>query len=245
MSAARAEVGTDGIAYHASLADAWERRYRKPTFRTRQAVLLKCLQGRNLTDSVWLDAGCGTGTLARWLAERGCSVLGVDAASAMVAAATQSVQTENYSDRLSFVQIQTIARLALDDRSLDGILCSSVLEYVSDPSACLNEFSRVLKPGGLLLVSIPNRNSVVRRMQLACHHLSGLLGQRWLRFLDYSRHQYSRCEFERLLVCAGFSSEQFVPFGSPLPRLAQRSRHWAPLLMFVAEKARMKTCAQN
>jgi 2-polyprenyl-6-hydroxyphenyl methylase/3-demethylubiquinone-9 3-methyltransferase len=237
MSTAQAEVGMDGIAYHASLADGWERRYRKPTFRTRQAVLLKCLHGRNLTNSVWLDAGCGTGTLARWLAERGCSVLGVDAASEMVAAATQSVQTENYSDRLNFVRVQTIARLALDDHTLDGILCSSVLEYVSDPGVCLNEFSRVLKPGGLLLVSIPNRNSVVRRIQLACHHMGGLLGQNWLRFLDYSRHQYSRREFERLLMHAGFSSEQFAPFGSPLPRLAQRSHHWAPLMMFLAQRS--------
>jgi 2-polyprenyl-6-hydroxyphenyl methylase/3-demethylubiquinone-9 3-methyltransferase len=155
----------------------------------------------------------------------------------MVAAAARSVQTENYSDRLSFVRVQTIARLALDSCFLDGILCSSVLEYVSDPEACLNEFSRVLKPGGLLLVSVPNRNSAVRRMQVAGHYMGNLLGQHWLRFLDYSRHQYSRREFERLLTHAGFSSEQFVPFGSPLPRLAQRSRHWAPLMMFLAQRS--------
>jgi len=203
----------------------------------RQAVLLKSLQGWDLAGTLWLDAGCGTGTLARWLARRGCSVLGVDAASEMVAAANQSAQSHNYSDRLSFVRITSIARLALDDRSLDGILCSSVLEYVPDPSACLTEFARVLKPGGLLLVSVPNRNSVVRRIQIACHQAGVLLGQSWCQFLDYSRHQYSRREFERLLVEAGFSGEKLVPFGSPLPALAQRSRHWAPLLMFVAQKS--------
>ena len=62
------------------------------------------------------------------------------------------------------------------------------------------------------------------------------MGQRWCRFLDYSRHQYSKPEFERLLVEAGLSSEKLVPFGSPLPGLAQRSQRWAPLLMFVAHK---------
>ncbi len=61
MSAAR----TDAIAYHASLADGWERRCEKRSFRMRQSVLLKCLQGRNLAGTVWLDAGCGTGTLSR------------------------------------------------------------------------------------------------------------------------------------------------------------------------------------
>jgi 2-polyprenyl-6-hydroxyphenyl methylase/3-demethylubiquinone-9 3-methyltransferase len=237
MSATRAEFPANAVTYHASLADGWERRCQKRSFRMRQSVLLKCLQGRDLAGTVWLDAGCGTGTLARWLAARGCSVLGVDAAAEMVAAAAVTVKAQNCSDRLSFVQIDTIARLALDDNLLDGILCSSVLEYVPDPGACLTEFARVLKPGGLLLVSIPNRNSVVRRAQFACHQMGGLLGQKWASFLDHSRHQYSRHEFERLLMHAGLLGEKLVPFGGPLPRLAQRSCHWAPLLMFVAQKS--------
>jgi 2-polyprenyl-3-methyl-5-hydroxy-6-metoxy-1,4-benzoquinol methylase len=233
---ARAGFPADAVTYHSSLADGWERRCQKRSFQSRQSVLMKCLQGRNLAGTVWLDAGCGSGTLARWLATRGCSVLGVDAASEMVAAAVQSAKTHDCSDRLSFVRIGTIARLALEDNLLDGILCSSVLEYVADPADCLEEFARVLKPGGLLLVSIPNRNSVVRRMQFACHKLGGLLGFGWVSFMQYSRHQYSRPEFEQLLTRAGFSGEEPVPFGSPLPGLAQRCRLWAPLLMFVAKK---------
>jgi 2-polyprenyl-3-methyl-5-hydroxy-6-metoxy-1,4-benzoquinol methylase len=236
MSATRTVFSQDAIAYHASLAGEWEQRYRKRSFQMRQNVLLNALRGWDLAGTIWLDAGCGTGTLARWLATRGCSVLGVDAAFEMVAAANQSAESQDYSDRLWFVRVQTIARLALDDHSLDGILCSSVLEYVPDPKACLAEFARVLKPGGLLLVSVPNRRSMVRQIQLACHWLGTLLGQRWCKFLEYSRHQYSRLEFERLLRQAGFSGEKFLPLGSPLPGLAQRSRHWAPLLMFVARK---------
>ena len=115
MSATRTEFAA--VAYHASLADAWEHHYRKRSFQMRQTVLLKALEGRDLPGTLWLDAGCGTGTLARWLATHGCSVLGVDAASEMVVAANQSAQAQNYSDRLSFVRINTIARLALDDRS--------------------------------------------------------------------------------------------------------------------------------
>ena len=235
MSATRTVFAADAVAYHASLADGWERRYQKHSFHTRHTVLMKSLQGRDLAGTLWLDAGCGTGSMARWLAQRGCSVLGVDAASEMIAAA-RTAQPENRSDRVSFVRITTIAHLELDDRSLDGVLCSSVLEYVPDPTACVTEFARVLKPGGLLLVSVPNRKSIVRRTQLACHQLGGLLGKSWCRFLDYSRHQYAKAEFERLLMESGFRGENFVPFGGPLPGLAQRSRHWAPLLMFVAHK---------
>ncbi|HXM63780.1 MAG TPA: class I SAM-dependent methyltransferase [Terriglobales bacterium] len=236
MSATPTRFAPEAVTYHGSLAEGWEHRYRKSSFQMRQAVLGNCLQGRNLAGTLWLDAGCGTGTLARWLAARGCSVLGVDAAPEMVVAANQSLRSDSHSDRLSFVHIKTISRLALDDRSLDGILCSSVLEYLPDPSACLTEFARVLKPRGLLLVSVPNRNSIARRLQLACHHVGSLLGQSWCKFLDYSRHQYSRPEFDHLLVQTGFNEEVVVPFGGPLPRLARRSCLWAPLLMFVAQK---------
>jgi 2-polyprenyl-3-methyl-5-hydroxy-6-metoxy-1,4-benzoquinol methylase len=236
MSASPNQLAAEAVAYHRSLAEGWEYRYRKSSFQMRQTVLEKTLRGQNLAGTLWLDAGCGTGTLARWLAARGCSVLGVDAAPEMVAVANQSLQPENSSSRLSFVRVSTIARLALDDRTLDGILCSSVLEYLVNPSACLTEFARVLKPGGLLLVSVPNRYSIARRLQFACHHVGGVLGQSWCKFLDYSRHQYSRSEFEHLLAQTGFKSEKLVPFGGPLPGLAQRSSFWAPLLMFVAQK---------
>ncbi len=236
MSAAQANVAADAVAYHASLAWQWEQRYRKPSFQMRETVLLKSLQGWNLAGSLWLDAGCGTGSLSRWLAARGCGVLGVDASHEMVGAANQSAQLQNYSERIDFVRITSVAHLALDDCSLDGVLCSSVLEYVPDPCACLTEFARVLKPGGLLLVSVPNRNSLVRRMQLACHYFGGLVGQGWCKFLDYSCHQYSTREFELLLARTGFGGRKIVPFGGPVPGLAQRSSRWAPLLMFVAQK---------
>jgi len=236
MSAAQANVAADAVAYHASLARQWEQRYRKPSFQIRETVLLKSLQGWNLAGSLWLDAGCGTGALSRWLAARGCGVLGVDASQEMVGAAIQSAQLHNYFERLDFVRITSVAHLALDDASLDGVLCSSVLEYVPDPRACLGEFARVLRPGGLLVVSVPNRNSLVRRMQLASYYLGDRLGQSWCKFLEYSRHQYSAREFERLLGLSGFAGQRIVPFGGPAPSLAQRSRHWAPLLMFVAQK---------
>jgi len=115
MSATRTEFPQDAIAYHASLAGEWEQRYRKRSFRMRQNVLRVALQGWDLAGTLWLDAGCGTGTLARCLAKHGCSVLGVDAAVEMIDAANQSSDSQDYSDRLRFVRVQTIARLALDD----------------------------------------------------------------------------------------------------------------------------------
>jgi len=229
-------LAADAIAYHRSLADEWEERYQKPTFRARETVLAQCLQGRDVAGTLWLDAGCGTGTLSRWLAARGCRVVGLDGAPEMIRAAHGIAEISEGSPRTQFAHIGTIAELPLPDSCADGILCSSVLEYVSDPGACLNEFARVLKVRGLLLVSVPNRRSLVRRVQAGCHRCGSIVGIDWLKFMKYSRQEFSLSEFQILLRQTGFSVKKQLPFGSPLPALARRSRIWGPLLMFAAEK---------
>jgi len=225
----------EGVAYHRQLAKDWEQRYQKRSFKARQAALVECLQGQDLAGSNWLDAGCGTGTLSRLLAERGCKVLGVDAAMEMVEAAGQLLQ-RGESVQLKFQRVQTIAQLPVASHSCDGVLCSSVLEYVPDVDACLREFARVLRPGGLLLVSVPNRHSIFRLTQIGCHRLGKWLGQSWFSFLDYSRHHYSAGQFDRRLAASGFCSEKVLAFGSPLPKWAQRSRWGGSLLMFAARR---------
>jgi len=236
MTMPQAEASLEPVAFHAQLAADWEQRYRKRSFRARHAVLAECLHGLDLAGSSWLDAGCGTGTLSRWLAERGCYVLGVDAASSMIEMATQLAKTQPHSDKLKFAKVETVARLPVDDASMDGVLCSSVLEYVGDPRLCLAEFARVLKTGGLLLASVPNRDSVVRRAQVACHRLGVRIGQDWLPFVRHSRHQYNVAEFVRLLGECGLVAEKVLSFGSPLPRRVQRLRRAGSLLMFTARK---------
>lgn len=226
----------DAVGYHGQLAKGWEQRYQKRSFKARQAVLAECLQRRDLAGSSWVDAGCGTGTLSRLLAERGCMVLGVDAAIEMVEVAGQLTQRGEKSVQLKFERVETIARLPVASNSCDGVLCSSVLEYVPDVDECLKEFSRVLRPGGLLLVSVPNRHSIVRLAQAGCHRLGNLLGQRWLAFLEHSRNEYSADQFESRLSGCGLCIERVVAFGSPLPKWAQRSRYGGSLLMFVGRR---------
>ena len=130
--------------------------------------------------------------------------------------------------------LATIAHLPLADQSLDGILCSSVLEYVPDPAACLAEFARVLRSGGLLLVSVANRNSLVRRAQVRTHRLGRLLGQRWCTFLDYSHNEYAAAAFRALLKQHGFATANVIPFGSPIPQWLQRLDFGGSLLAFCA-----------
>lgn len=229
-------LALDAVRYHDQLAKDWDRRYRKASFKARLVALAECLQGKHLSGTEWLDAGCGTGTLSRWLAEHGCAVLGLDAAPQMIDFAAALADSAIGPGSLSFQQIETIGRLPLNSQSRDGILCSSVLEYLPDPEACLTEFARVLRPGGILVVSVPNGRSIIRRAQISCSRLGQLVGKNWLVYLNYSRHQYSYSEFEPMLTKPGFCLEKALSFGGPMPRWLQRMHTWGPLLMFVARK---------
>src|SRR6266700_4703444 len=124
----------DVVAYHGKLAADWEERYQKRSFQARIEVLEECLQGRNLAGTYWLDAGCGTGTLSRFLAEKGCSVLGLDAASRMIELAREQGKRHALREQMRFEvtgtgAAGTIEKLPNAAASLDGVLCSSVLEY--------------------------------------------------------------------------------------------------------------------
>jgi 2-polyprenyl-6-hydroxyphenyl methylase/3-demethylubiquinone-9 3-methyltransferase len=230
------ETARDSIAYHAQLADGWETRYLKKSFAARLHVLRECLEGRDLRSELWVDTGCGTGTLSRWLAEQGCHVYGVDAAPEMVKIAASMALRKSYPGTLRFERIESIANLPIPSASLDGVLCSSVLEYVQDPDACLHEFVRVLRPGGLLLVSVPNAQSVARTGQVAIHRLGRFVGMSWFRFLYYSKHQYSKEQFIRFLAAHRFRAKKVLPFGSPIPVWLQRRRLGGSLLMFLAAR---------
>jgi 2-polyprenyl-6-hydroxyphenyl methylase/3-demethylubiquinone-9 3-methyltransferase len=224
----------DAVSYHRELASGWEQRYAKPAFQARLRAFQQSLAGYDLHGQEWLDAGCGSGTLARYLVESGARVLGVDAAEEMIALARVLASEKAYGQQLRFEHIATIANLALPDRSLDGILCSSVLEYVPNPAACLNEFARVLRPNALLVVSVANRHSVVRKAQVATHRLGRFFGQNWCAFLDHSRNDFSVPDFRGLLRQNKFVTRSVIPFGSPIPEWLQRREFGGSLLAFCA-----------
>lgn len=224
------------IRQHEDLAAQWEGKYQKSSFAGRERLIASCLDGFDLKGKKWLDAGCGTGRLSRLLAEKGCLVQGVDAAESMLAVARDTARDAGFNDNPSFQQIETIECLPFENGTFDGILCSSVLEYVDSPSRCLAEMARTLKPGGLLLLTVPNRLSLVRRSLVSVFRICRALGRPWPRYLEISKHEYSQKKLRQFLEEHGFEVCRIVAFGGPLTSYVRKNGFFGSLLLSVAHK---------
>lgn len=226
----------EAVKFHGQLAAQWEQKYKRPSFAYRQEIVEKCLTGISLKATTWLDAGCGTGTLSRWLAEQGCKVEGVDAAEEMLQVARRHASQASKVLSVTFRQVETIEALPFPANSFDGVLCSSVLEYVANPQACLLELERVLCPNGVLLISVPSARSIVRMLLKGAHAGTSVMGCAWPRYLSISKHEYSVGEFQELLRAAGLKMESFVCLGTPMAKCFPQNERLGSLLMFRARK---------
>jgi SAM-dependent methyltransferase len=109
-----------------------------------------------------LDLGCGSGELARHLVVAGYRVTGCDIAPQMLKQAA-AADTEH---AVRWVRLEPHWRtLPFAADSVDAVVAASVLEYVRDPAAVLAECARVLRPGGLLLCTVPNVGDPVRWLE--------------------------------------------------------------------------------
>ena len=95
-----------------------------------------------------LDVGCAVGGFLDFLKARGYSHLyGVDLTQAYVEVARR----KNYEIRLGDAQ-----SLPFDDRLFDALVIEQVLEHLVNPVAAFREAARVLKPGGVLCIGVPD-----------------------------------------------------------------------------------------
>ncbi len=108
-----------------------------------------------------LDVGCGDGALSGVLVERlGCVVTGVDTNRLAIDLATAKFAERGYRGDFDCV---TGYRYELADGSFDAAVCADVIEHVQEPLAILGEIHRVLRPGGILVITTPIRISETPR----------------------------------------------------------------------------------
>lgn len=108
------------------------------------------------TDAV-LDVGCASGRQLFALADHLREGQGVDIAQSFIDEAERERIKKGWT-HLGFRQAM-IEALPFEDNAFDRVLCGEVLEHVFDKDRALTELLRVLKPGGTLVISVPNMNA--------------------------------------------------------------------------------------
>lgn len=104
-----------------------------------------------------LDMGCGAGLLAEPLARMGAAVTAVDAAAENVAVARLHADRRGLAIDYRAGGVEAVAGETFD------LVCSmEVVEHVSDPRAFVAGLADAVAPGGLLVMSTPNRTWVSR-----------------------------------------------------------------------------------
>ena len=99
-------------------------------------------------DTYVLDAGCGVGATACYLAKRyGCRVVGVDLSEGMIARSNERAKRERVEDSVEF-RVADVRNLPFDDALFDVVICESVATFIEDKRQVAGEFVRVTKPGG-------------------------------------------------------------------------------------------------
>ena len=185
-----------------------------------------------------LDFGAGTGELTARLAASGLT-LRLTAIDLLPPAVVNS-------QAVTWLQADLNGLVPLPAHSFDAIVSAEVIEHLENPRATFREFHRLLRPGGYLLLTTPNQESLRSLASLA-------LRGHFVDFLDssYPAHLTAlvRRDFERIADETGFEAPAFsYTTTGAVPRLPRitwqdlsfgrlRGRRFSDNLVVVARKA--------
>lgn len=132
-----------------------------------------------------LDIGCGTGAMIEDLTVLGADVYGIDRSPEAVDYCNKrnlkNIRLENLEDRLPF-----------SGNSFFAVTCLDVLEHITSDEKLLADIYRILKPGGLLIISVPSYQ---------------IFWTYWDEMLGHKRRYFLK-ELTKKLTKAGFISEK-------------------------------------
>ncbi len=117
-----------------------------------------------------LDVGCGAGLLCEPLARLGAAVTGIDAAAENIAAA--SAHAAGAGLTIDY-RCADVAELGLS--GFDLVTSMEVIEHVADKQAFLGALAAALAPGGLMVLSTPNRTAKSRLLMVEAAERIGMV----------------------------------------------------------------------
>lgn len=218
MASSTAKSSAD--TFFAAQAEVWEERYESRTYRERRQLVRELVRaevvrlGRPTSEIEVLDFGCGGGVLLKDLLELGLSVAGVDTSRDMIDKARSHLGCGDKQVELEWLANSSGEGNYLQ-RSYDIVVGTSVLEFVPEIESVVARLAAVVRTGGILIVSVPNRQSWLREVEQLMHrhagtfrHLPGFssLAQKGA-CLDIQKHQFTLAKLAALFQRVGLAEE--------------------------------------
>jgi 2-polyprenyl-6-hydroxyphenyl methylase/3-demethylubiquinone-9 3-methyltransferase len=212
-----ADGSETAISWHDSIAPAFRDGYvRSRGFRDRLRAWGTLIERYTRPGDQVVDAGCGAGTLSFEAARIAAYVDGIDGAERMIDLARAGADERGVTN----VSFQVALFETLSDRAgrYDLALCSSVLEYLPDLATEIARLAALLRPGGRLILSLPNGRSHYRRFEALAWRLTGRP-----RYYRHVRHVPASTEVREILRGLGLNVLETVYYADPpLPRFVNR-----------------------
>jgi SAM-dependent methyltransferase len=186
-------------------------------FRGRRRIIERILRSESTNGSQSkriLSVGCGPADGLKWLvpfAGREGKVLGLD---------IEPLHAESVSQSVEFV-VGSVEQIPLMAGSFDLVLALDVFEHLDNDSASFREVVRLVKPGGMLLVTVPAIPSVWGGQDIVSEH----------------RRRYTKSTLKRLFDEANLSGYRISYFNSLLFPLAAGLR-WSRRAVGLGNRAR-------
>lgn len=111
-----------------------------------------------------LDAGCGDGINLQWLrdelAQRGL-------ASSLVGMDYNALRLSRVAQRYAHISpiLGDLGAIPVQSDAFDLVLCNHALEHVRDDVRVLKELARIMRPGGMLILGVPNEGCLMARLR--------------------------------------------------------------------------------
>ena len=144
------------------------------SFCCQKRLVLEMLGDACSTAGRALDIGCGPAVMEETLAARGFEVHGLDLSARMIEQGKARIEARGLKG--CTLEVGDVTRLGAADGFYDAVLAMGVLEYLPDYGTALREIHRVLRPGGVAVLTVPNRLSpyhVARRAYTALRAYAG------------------------------------------------------------------------
>jgi ubiquinone/menaquinone biosynthesis C-methylase UbiE len=142
-----------GSYFDAEALEYVRERERQPSFVAQKRFVLEMLEGAG---GRALDIGCGPAMMEGALLERGFEVWGVDTSAQMIAFAKERVAAHRMAARCH-LSVGDGEELPFAEGFFDAVVSMGVLEYLPSYDRMIGEMHRLLRRGGIAVLTVPNR----------------------------------------------------------------------------------------